>query len=198
MLNSSQEWGNIRRDFSTWFCFVIIPNDFSTWYYFVIIPNYRYKETSVAMSSNSETECGVRFYLLYCWTASSGVGNWLDNSPLDNPPPLENCPVDNSYLGKLLPGQLPPDNSHLGQLPPGQFPPRIVLPCTIPTDKSLLGLLYFLRIFIPRQLLPRGMIITNYSFFMTIFCFFSMVQLNNLCCDNKNNNDNINETWSLK
>ena len=33
---------------------------------------------------------------------------------------------------------------------------------------------------------------------MTIFCFFSMPQLNNLCYDNKNNNDNINETWSLK
>ena len=33
---------------------------------------------------------------------------------------------------------------------------------------------------------------------MAIFCFFSMAQLNKFCYDNKNNNYNIYETWSLK
>ena len=56
--------------------------------------------------------------------------------------------------GKLLPGQLPPDNFHLGEL-------------------------YCLRIVTPGQLMPRAMAVTNYSFFMAIFYFFSMVQLYN-------------------
>ena len=64
-----------------------------------------------------------------------------------------------------------------GQFPPGQLPPRIIAPWTIPPDNSHLGILYCPRIITLAQLLPRAMIITNYNFFMPIFCFFSMAQL---------------------
>ena len=90
-----------------------------------------------------------------------------DNFPLDNPnlttapraiPTQDNCPLTIRAS----------DYSHLGQLPPGQFLPRtIVLP----------------QIITPRQLLPRAMTITNYNFFMAIFCFFFMDQLYNFCYD---------------
>ena len=59
----------------------------------------------------------------------------------------------------------------LGHFPPGQLAP----------DNSQLGQLYCPRIVTPAQVLPRAMTITNYNFFMAIFCFFSMSQLYNFC-----------------
>ena len=69
----------------------------------------------------------------------------------------------------IPPGKLPcpPGNSHLGQLPP--------------LNNSHLELLYCPQIITPRQLQPIAMAITNYNFFMTIFCFFSMAQLYSFC-----------------
>ena len=77
-------------------------------------------------------------------------------------------------LGQFPPGQLP---SALEQLPRGQFPSRAIAQGTITTWDFCITP----RIFTPGQLLPRAMIITNYSFFMAIFCFFSMDQLYNSC-----------------
>ena len=45
------------------------------------------------------------------------------------------------------------------------------------------------------------MTITNYNFFMSIFCFCFFLPnyiISVYCYDNKNNNDNSNNTWSLK
>ena len=89
-------------------------------------------------------------------------------------------------LGEFPPGQLPPDNCprancpldncHLGQLPPppGLFPPTKIAPWVIPPDNLHLELFYCPQASTPGQLLPRAMTITNYNFFMAIFCFFSM------------------------
>ena len=70
--------------------------------------------------------------------------------------PLDNCPPDNSPLDNCAPG-----NCHLGQLLPEQSPPRTIVPWTIPSDNSDLGLLYCSRIITPGQLLPSAMTITN-------------------------------------
>ena len=92
--------------------------------------------------------------------------------------------------GQLTRGQLPQGQWFPGQLPPrtialGQFPPRTIT----------------FRIFTHGQLLPRAMTITNYNFFMAIFCFFFFLPnyiISVFCYDNKNNNDNSNKTCSLK
>ena len=77
-------------------------------------------------------------------------------------------------------------NHYIGSrtISPGQFP--------------LGSLLYCPRIITPWQLLPTVLTVTNYNFFIAIFCLFPMSQLYNFCYHNKNNNDNRNKTWSLK
>ena len=116
-------------------------------------------------------------------------GQFPRNFPLDNCSrtiptqdnyPLDNCSTDNFYLGQLRPGQLPHEQLPAGQLSHRQVPPRTIAPRTIPQDNSHLWLLYCPRIY-PRQLPPRAMTVTNYNFFMTIFCFFSMAQLYSFC-----------------
>ena len=68
-------------------------------------------------------------------------------------------------------------------------------PWTISPDNSHLGLLYCPQIITPQQLLPRAMAITNYNFFMALFCYFCMAQLYSFSYDNKNNNDSSNNTY---
>ena len=95
-------------------------------------------------------------------------------------------PKERRVLGQFPPWQLPP-----GQLPPGQLPPktiaprqspsRTIVPWTIRPENFHLELLYCPRIVRSRQLLSRVMKITNYNFFIAIFCFFSMTQLYNFC-----------------
>ena len=100
--------------------------------------------------------------------------------------------------GQVPWGQFPPRTITPWTINPQIYPTRTIAPWTIPLDSSHLGLLYCPWIITPQQSLPRATTITNYSFFMAIFCFFSMAQLYNFCYDNKSNNDNSNKTCSLK
>ena len=67
-------------------------------------------------------------------------------------------------LGQFPPGQLP---SAPEQLPRGQFPSRTIAQGTI----TIWDFCITPRIFTPGQLLPRAVIITNYSFFQGYFLF---------------------------
>ena len=99
----------------------------------------------------------------------------------------QTCSIKNAVLVQfpssqlspmLTPGQLPPRTIARRTLPPGQVPPRTIAPWIIPLD-NFQGLLYCPQIITPGQLLPGAIAITNYNFFMAMFCFFSMAQLYN-------------------
>ena len=94
--------------------------------------------------------------------------------------PPGQCPLGQLSLTTIASRKIaPPDNFHLGKLLPRQLSPREMAPWTNPPDNSHLGLFYCPRIITSGQLLPRAMAITNYNFFIAIFCFFSMSQLYN-------------------
>ena len=114
----------------------------------------------------------------------SQYGCFCDNSPLGN------CPPDICHLGQLPPKQFPPRTVAPGQCP-GQFPPRtIVLP-------------YY---FIPRTIVhpdnycleQRQLQITIFSWLLSVSFPWPNYKIYVFCYDDKDNNDNRNETWTLK
>ena len=89
-------------------------------------------------------------------------------------------------LWTIAPRTIPTqENCHLGNSP-GQFARRAI---KLPP-----------RIITPGQLLPRAMAITNYNFLWLFSVSFPWPNyiIFVFCCDNKNNDDNSNKTWSLK
>ena len=98
--------------------------------------------------------------------------------------PLDNCTLENCFRTSPSKDNCPPDNSHLGQFPPQTIRTLDNCPvdnCPLETshEQFHIGLLICPRIITTRRLLPRAMTITNYNFFMAIFCVFSMTQLYN-------------------
>ena len=148
--------------------------------------NSYHQKTFIILKSNDVSKSN---FTILQYKQNIGRGNhkysterFQENSSLDNCPPPRTIPTQDNCL-------------------PRQCPTGTISPWTIPPDNFHLGLLYCPQIITPGKLLPREITITNYNFFMAIFCFCFFLPnyiISGYCYDNKNNNDNSNKTWSLK